>query len=157
VTDDGIYGLGEVPGSADTTAALESAAEVLIGQDPFQLNAIYRSLVERFGAGDAPHNFVAWEHRRILHIYSAIEVACLDIMGKATGRPVCDLLGGRVRDRVDFSATSSTSTRAQGRWGSGPILVHPVGLRPASAPPRPAGSSPRRRPCAASSASSPSS
>jgi glucarate dehydratase len=25
-------------------------------------------------------------------------------MGKATGRPVCDLLGGRARDRVDFSA-----------------------------------------------------
>jgi len=104
VTNDGIYGLGEVPGSADTTAALEAAAEVLIGQDPFQLNAIYRGLVERFGVDDAQRHLVAWEHRRIVHVYSAIEVACFDIMGKATGRPVCDLLGGRVRDRVDYSA-----------------------------------------------------
>ena len=36
--------------------------------------------------------------------FGAIEVACLDLVGKALGRPVCDLLGGRVRDRVDFSA-----------------------------------------------------
>src|SRR5262249_49068535 len=36
--------------------------------------------------------------------FGAIEVACLDLIGKAIGRPVCDLLGGRVRDRVDFSA-----------------------------------------------------
>ena len=104
VTDDGISGLGEVPGNAETTTALHSAAEVITGHDPFQLNAIYAALVEQFGADDAPRNLTAWEHRRIVHVYSAIEVACLDIMGKATGRPVCDLLGGRVRDRVDFSA-----------------------------------------------------
>ncbi len=104
VTDDGISGLGEVPGSAETTAALRSAAEIITGYDPFQLNAIYAALFAQFGAEGATHNLTTWEHHRILHIYSAIEVACLDIMGKATGRPVCDLLGGRVRDRVDFSA-----------------------------------------------------
>jgi glucarate dehydratase len=96
VTDDGINGLGEVPGSADAATALEAAAEVIIGQDPFQLNAIYRSVAERFGA--------TWKNRRISLVYGTIEVACFDIMGKATDRPVCDLLGGRVRDRVDFSA-----------------------------------------------------
>jgi glucarate dehydratase len=36
--------------------------------------------------------------------FGAIEVACLDLVGKAIGRPVCDLLGGRVRARVPFSA-----------------------------------------------------
>jgi len=36
--------------------------------------------------------------------FSAIEVACYDIIGKATGRPVADLLGGRYRDLVPFSA-----------------------------------------------------
>ena len=40
----------------------------------------------------------------IVQIYSPIEVACLDIIGKATGRPVVDLLGGKVRDQVPFSA-----------------------------------------------------
>jgi glucarate dehydratase len=104
VTNDGISGLGEVPGRAETTAALQAAAEVLVGQDPFQHNAIYRGLVERFGAGNQPNNLTGWRRRQIVHVFSAIEVACFDIMGKATGRPVCDLLGGRARDRVDFSA-----------------------------------------------------
>lgn len=105
VTDDNIYGLGEVPGSAATTAALESARDVVIGKDPFQLNAIKAELVDRFGEdeskarGESP-----WDRRTHVHVYSGIEVACFDIMGKATGRPVVDLLGGQARDRVDFSA-----------------------------------------------------
>jgi glucarate dehydratase len=36
--------------------------------------------------------------------YAAIEVACLDAIGKALGKPVCDLVGGRARDKVPFSA-----------------------------------------------------
>ena len=36
---------------------------------------------------------------------SAIDVALWDISGKVTGLPVCDLLGGRVRDRVAVYAT----------------------------------------------------
>jgi glucarate dehydratase len=104
VTNDGITGLGEVPGSADTTAALEAAAEVVLGHDPFQLNAIQRALVDRFGAGNGQCGDAPWDRRRIVHVFSAVEVACFDIMGKAMDRPVCDLLGGRVRDQVDFSA-----------------------------------------------------
>src|SRR5690554_1543187 len=85
VTDENIYGLGEVPGSVATTNALEAAREVVIGQDPFQLNAIAAGLAERFGVegardrGEAP-----WDRRRIVHVNSAIEVACFDIMGKVT-------------------------------------------------------------------------
>lgn len=105
VTDNGLYGLGEVPGSVATTAALEAAADALIGQDPFQLNAITAAVQSRLGPdGAANRDQTPWNPRRLTHIYSAIEVACFDIMGKAVGRPVCDLLGGRVRDRVDFSA-----------------------------------------------------
>ena len=36
--------------------------------------------------------------------FAAIEIACLDLIGKATGKPVCDVIGGRVRDEVSFSA-----------------------------------------------------
>jgi glucarate dehydratase len=104
VTDDGITGLGEVPGSAETTAALAAVAEVIIGHDPFQLSAIQQALFDRFGAGRGERDAMPWGLRRLVHVFSALEVACFDIMGKATGRPVCDLLGGRVRDRVDFSA-----------------------------------------------------
>ena len=105
VTDDGITGLGEVPGSVATTAALEDARAVVVGADPFQLNAIQQGLIDRFGADHAAaRGRQPWDKRRMVHVYSAIEVACYDIMGKATGRPVCDLLGGRVRDAVPFSA-----------------------------------------------------
>jgi glucarate dehydratase len=37
-------------------------------------------------------------------VLSPFEVACLDVQGHAADRPVCDLLGGRVRDAVPFSA-----------------------------------------------------
>jgi glucarate dehydratase len=105
VTDDGLYGLGEVPGSVATTHALEAVADILIGKDPFQLNAIQAAIEARFGQdGAARHGESPWDKRRLVHVFSALEVACYDLMGKATGRPVCDLLGGRVRDRVDFSA-----------------------------------------------------
>jgi glucarate dehydratase len=36
--------------------------------------------------------------------YAAIEVGCLDLIGKTVGEPVCDLIGGRVRERIPFSA-----------------------------------------------------
>jgi glucarate dehydratase len=37
-------------------------------------------------------------------LFSAIELACLDLIGRALGHPVCDLLGGRARSAVPFSA-----------------------------------------------------
>jgi glucarate dehydratase len=105
VTDENIYGLGEVPGNVATTKALEEARAVLIGKDPFQLNAIQAGLQSHFGEeGAAARGVTPWDQRRVVHVFSTIEVACFDIMGKVTGRPVCDLLGGRARDRVDFSA-----------------------------------------------------
>jgi glucarate dehydratase len=40
VTGDNLYGLGEVPGSLETTTALQDCREILLGRDPFQLNSI---------------------------------------------------------------------------------------------------------------------
>ena len=104
-SDEGITGLGEVPGGVSTTAALEASREVVEGSDPYQMNALRSRLEARFGAegadarGESP-----WDRRVSVHVASGVEVACFDLIGKAVGRPVCDLLGGRVRDRVDFSA-----------------------------------------------------
>ncbi|RRB04678.1 enolase C-terminal domain-like protein [Larkinella rosea] len=105
VTDDGISGISEIPGNSDIDAALEASKPLLIGRDVFQLSEIRQVLVDHFGKdtaaqrGDAP-----WDQRKMVHIFSSIEVACLDIIGKVTGRPVVDLLGGKMRDRVPFSA-----------------------------------------------------
>ena len=104
-TDNGLYGLGEVPGGVHITTALEQAREIVIGQSPFALNALKQALWLRFG-NDQPgtRGQSPWDKRVYIHVLSAIEVACFDLIGKATGRPVVDLLGGKTRDTVEFSA-----------------------------------------------------
>ena len=105
ITYDNISGISEIPGNIHIDAALASARELLIGKDPFQLNGIRHMLTMAFDRetaaqrGDAP-----WDQRKLVHIFSAIEVACMDIIGKVTGLPVVDLLGGRMRERVPFAA-----------------------------------------------------
>jgi glucarate dehydratase len=109
VTDDGIHGLGEMPGGVSITRDLEAVRERVIGHDPFNLNTIYQSLEAHFDAQEdraisSRDMRTTILTRRIARAYSPIEVAAFDIMGKAVGKPVCDLLGGRVRERVPFSA-----------------------------------------------------
>jgi glucarate dehydratase len=106
VGDDGRVGLGEIPGASATLQMLRSAPELVVGRDPFQLNEIRQALVDSFGDGGTSEHKATrpWETARIHHVYSAIEVACFDLMGQSVGRPVVDLLGGMVRERVPYSA-----------------------------------------------------
>ena len=105
VTDDNIIGISEIPGNSAIDLALHKSIPLIIGQEPFQLNQIRDVLLAHFGTdkagarGDSP-----WDQRTLVHIFSAVEVACLDIIGKIINRPVVDLLGGRRRDSVPFSA-----------------------------------------------------
>src|ERR1044072_7741627 len=72
ITDDNISGISEIPGNASIDAALGSARDLLVGKDPFQLNAIRHMLENAFGKetaaerGDAP-----WDQRKLVHIFSA--------------------------------------------------------------------------------------
>lgn len=119
ITDDNISGISEIPGNIDIDAALATARQLLIGKDPLRMNTIRNVLEKVFGKettaqrGDTP-----WDQRKLVHIFSAIEVACMDIAGKVTGLPVAELLGGRVRDRVPFSAYLFYKYEgAGGKWG----------------------------------------
>lgn len=105
VSDDGISGISEIPGSEATTRALEEATDVVVGSDPYAMTGLLLALEARFGK-DAQdrRGLQPWDQRKLVHMFSALEVACLDLIGRATNRPVVDLLGGRARDRVDFSA-----------------------------------------------------
>jgi glucarate dehydratase len=106
-TADGLYGLGEIPGGTEALADLEQVRPDLLGLDVFQHQAIQTVIEGRLGGGGAVSKSAmrtTIQSRRASRVFSPIEVACFDIMGKALGRPVCDLLGGRVRDRVPFSA-----------------------------------------------------
>ena len=50
-------------------------------------------------------------------VVAALEFACLDLLGQAWGVPVCDILGGRVRDRVPFASYVFFRYAGRGRQG----------------------------------------
>ncbi|MET7571355.1 glucarate dehydratase family protein [Streptomyces sp. NPDC005492] len=97
VLEDGTVGLGESTGGAVRLERLEAAAKIVVGRDVFDTSA----LVAAIDAALLPT--VPSAHERGWTT-SAVEVACLDAQGKLLGLPVCDLLGGKVRDRVPFAA-----------------------------------------------------
>src|SRR5262249_23584378 len=86
-TEGEIIGIGETHGGSGVTAALERARAIVTGQNAFA----YRKF-----AGELQALGMA--------AYAAIELACLDACGRATGRRLCELLGGPVRDPVPFAA-----------------------------------------------------
>jgi glucarate dehydratase len=86
-TDGGIVGIGETHGGESVTRALESARKVVIGQNAFAYRKFAREL-----------------QSLNMSCYAGIELACLDACGRATGRRLCELVGGPVRDPVEFAA-----------------------------------------------------
>jgi L-alanine-DL-glutamate epimerase-like enolase superfamily enzyme len=104
-TDAGIIGYGEVcplgpfylPAyAAGARAGIVELGPHLLGEDPTQLSKLNR----RMDAALQGHPYVK----------SAIDMACWDIFGKATGQPVCVLLGGRYGD--DFGLYRAISQEA---------------------------------------------
>lgn len=104
-TNAGITGISEIPGSERIRQALDKAKPLILGQHPFQMNRIKQVLRAHFGADTADQRGnKPWDQRQLIHIFSALEVASLDIMGKLLDEPVVNLLGGKARDRVPFAA-----------------------------------------------------
>ena len=97
VTDDGLIGYGEHYGATFrppvVTAAIEDLADqYLIGEDPHH--------VERFWRRAYSRGFTQRPDVTLQGAMSALEIACWDIIGKAAGTPVYELLGGRVHDAL---------------------------------------------------------
>lgn len=93
-TDDGLTGLGEgtLNGFARTVeAAIQELKHLIIGMDPFQTEAIALRLSRDVYSNGGQVQGAA---------LSAIEFACWDICGKATGQPLYNLLGGRCQDKL---------------------------------------------------------
>ena len=94
LTDQGLHGIGEgtLNGFIRTTeAAVRELEHLAIGQDPRNINALSKRLMESVSL-DAGHI-----HRTAV---AAIEVACWDILGKSLGVPIYQLLGGKIRESV---------------------------------------------------------
>lgn len=96
-TDSGLVGYGETYGDREVIVALERLKEKALGEDPFNLERL-SLLLGGGGPGAEPGATGS------VAAFAAYETACLDIAGKAIGRPLSHLLGGQVRDRVEFSA-----------------------------------------------------
>jgi glucarate dehydratase len=112
-TDSGLTGISETYGGDGPLAGLEAVRSRVTGMDPFQLAGLWRDLsaeaekeIASAPGGRSQTYLVPGENPLDRHArtFAAIEIACLDLIGKATGKPVCDVIGGRVRDRVSFSA-----------------------------------------------------
>lgn len=106
-TTDGLTGISETYGGDQQLATFESLRPRVVGMDPFQLTSLWRDLTQ----GEAQQArdqtmLVPGENPadRGARAFAALEVACLDLIGKATGQPLCDVVGGRARDAVPFSA-----------------------------------------------------
>ena len=106
-TDAGITGIAEVDSvPAVIRAIVETPSshiharglkEVLVGRDPTDVEALWEIM----------YNATSYYGRRgvVIHAISAIDIALWDIRGKAAGRPVVEMLGGRRRDRVKAYGT----------------------------------------------------
>jgi glucarate dehydratase len=104
-TDAGITGLCEIPGDIRTFTLLEEAKRSVVGLDPKNQSQITHAVEKKFsGTETQGRGEQSWDGRALVHIVSALEVACLDIVGKHTGMRVVDLLGGAVRERVPYCA-----------------------------------------------------
>ena len=79
----------------------------LIGLDVFALNEMHARVATALGGktGLDNHGLTGQitAESTVDRVYSPFEVACLDIIGRESGRPVSDLLGGAVREKVPFS------------------------------------------------------
>lgn len=108
-TTDGITGVSETYGGDGPLTALEAVKPRILGMDPFRLMGLWRELVSdaKAASGDRSQTYLVPGENPLdqnTRTFAAIEVALLDILGKAIGKPVCEVVGGRVRDLVPFSA-----------------------------------------------------
>jgi glucarate dehydratase len=107
VTDEGLSGLGETYGDLGHLSKVRECAEALVGVEVHATNEMYARISALVGdVVTDMHGLTgaATQEKSIDRVFAAFEVACLDIRGKAAGVPVVDLLGGRVRDAVPYSA-----------------------------------------------------
>jgi galactonate dehydratase len=101
LTDAGVHGWGEASnfpgtGSLIVADALRHLRPWIVGQDAAEITAMWHRLFRKatyLGSRGLPSAVV-----------SGIDIALWDIKGKVAGLPVCDLLGGKVRDDVPLYA-----------------------------------------------------
>ena len=98
-TDAGLYGIGEAYwGWGVKDLVLNKMKDIVVGEDPLNVDRLYtKMLMQSAGAGAIAGITVT--------AASGIEIALWDLCGRILETPVCNLLGGRFRDRIRFYRT----------------------------------------------------
>lgn len=111
VSSDGIVGIGEAPSYRAAKLIEESLAPRLLGADPADLADCERRAVP-------PITVLAnAEDSAVVHAWGGIEMALWDLVGKSRGLSLAQMLGGRVRDRVEFTEYFAPRLSLDGRGG----------------------------------------
>ena len=97
ITDSGIVGYGEVYaatfGPNTIARMIEDVCERhVVGADPFKIERLWRNV---YGRGYSLRPDIS-----LMGVLSGIEMACWDIVGKELGKPVYELLGGQVHEKL---------------------------------------------------------
>ena len=97
VTDTGVEGVGEVYvatfGPHTVVRMIEDVFQRHVrGEDPRRIEAMFRRV---YGSG-----YSLRPDPSLMGIFSGLEMACWDIVGKELGQPAYELLGGRVHERL---------------------------------------------------------
>ncbi len=124
ITDNGIEGVGEVYAASFSPSVVVKMIEDVFqqhveGGDPFNIEALWRNV---YGRGYSMRPDIS-----LMGVLSGIEMALWDINGKALGKPVHALLGGRVHERL------RTYTYLYPRPGDGHAYSDPAVYRDADA------------------------
>ena len=95
-TDEGLVGLGEAaayPSADIIEAVLRTVEPLVVGESAFTIERIMKRI-----------NIVGtWHHVQATSpAIAGVEMALWDLVGKASGQPVVNLFGGRVRDEVEY-------------------------------------------------------
>lgn len=98
-TDSGLYGIGEAYwGWGVKDLVVNKMKPIIVGEDPLNVDKLYtKILMQSAGAGAIAGVTVT--------AASGIEIALWDLCGRILQTPVCNLLGGRFRDKVRFYRT----------------------------------------------------
>lgn len=111
-TADGVVGVGETYGDTKYLELARPFATKLLGREVSDLNGLF-TVADQVAVDSSRVSGqvdvgglrgVQTADKLRLSVVSGFEVACLDALGKALGLPVHALLGGKVRDAVDYSA-----------------------------------------------------
>ncbi len=134
VTDAGLHGLGETYADSAHLGWLCAVAGEITGLDVHATSELRRRVASVLAGvtGSNQHGLFGevTAARTVDQVFAPFEVACLDVQGKAAGRPVADLLGGAVRQAVPYSAYlfykwAAHPEQPEDAWGQ---VLDPAGM-----------------------------